>query len=53
MDSAFDYVHDHPIETESAYPYKGVGGTCKAAASKGVVSVSSHVDVASNSPSGL
>jgi C1A family cysteine protease len=51
MDNAFEYVHDHPIDTESAYPYKGVGGTCKATTPG--VKVASHVDVASNSPSGL
>jgi len=28
MDSAFKYVRDHGVTTESAYPYKAVKGTC-------------------------
>jgi len=29
MDSAFDYVHDHPLTTEDGYPYTGRDGTCE------------------------
>jgi hypothetical protein len=28
MPRAFRYVRDHGITTESAYPYKAVGGKC-------------------------
>jgi len=29
MDNAFQYVKDHGICNESAYPYKAVSSTCK------------------------
>jgi len=51
MDSAFDYVHDHPLTTEAAYGYTGKDGTCKDQTSG--LKISSHVDVAANSPTGL
>jgi len=28
MDNAFTYLESNKIETEAAYPYKGVGGSC-------------------------
>lgn len=35
MDNAFTYLESNKIETEAAYPYKGVGGSCAYEASKG------------------
>lgn len=29
--SALNYVVSHKLDTEASYPYKGVGGSCKAA----------------------
>lgn len=51
MDSAFDYVAATPLETESQYPYTGRDGKCSA--KSGSLKVSSHVDVAANSPTAL
>lgn len=53
MDSAFKYTEDYELETESAYPYKGVGGTCDYAKAKGTVGTRSYVDVTPKSPSAL
>ena len=50
MDNAFTYLGANKLETESNYPYKGVGGKCDYDASKGVVSTtgSFFLDVESN-----
>jgi len=53
MDNAFKYTEDYKLETESAYPYTGVGGSCQYAAPKGQVSTRSYVDVTPNTPSAL
>jgi C1A family cysteine protease len=47
MDNAFEYVAAKGIETESAYPYKGVDGTCAAGSSTAYMSGISHQDVPS------
>jgi C1A family cysteine protease len=51
MDYAFTYAEQTAMETEDQYPYKAVGGTCKAAG--GSVKVSSFTDVKTKSPSAL
>lgn len=51
MDGAMSYVHDSALDTESDYPYKGKDGTCSAP--KTGLKISSHTDVASNSPTAL
>jgi hypothetical protein len=53
MDDAFKYAEDYDLETESAYPYKGVGGTCDYARAKGEVGVKTYADVTPRSPSAL
>lgn len=45
MDNAFTYLESAKLETEAAYPYKGVGGKCTYVASSGVVGVASFVDI--------
>jgi len=45
MDAAFKYIEDNGIELESAYPYKGVDGTCKADKSKSAGAVKNFNDV--------
>jgi len=53
MDNAFKYTEAYKLETESAYPYQGVGGSCAYTAAKGQVGTKSYVDVTANSPSAL
>jgi C1A family cysteine protease len=53
MDLAFRYIEKNPLETEAAYPYKGVDGTCQATKAKGKVTVKSYNDVKKNTPSQL
>ena len=53
MDNAFKYTEDYDLETESAYPYTGVGASCAYASIKGVVGTKSYVDVTPNTPSAL
>jgi C1A family cysteine protease len=53
MDNAFKYAKANKIETESDYPYKGVGGTCAYSAAKGKVILSGLTDVTANSGSQL
>ena len=48
MDSAFQYVQQVKLETESDYPYEATDDSCRADASKGVAQVKSFVDVPSN-----
>jgi hypothetical protein len=49
MDFAFNYVADHGITTEDAYPYTGRDGTCETFTSS--VKNTGHTDVASESVS--
>ena len=49
MDLAFTYAEKTKLETEADYPYAEVDQTCAYSASKGVVSVTSFVDVPANS----
>jgi hypothetical protein len=49
MDFAFNYVADHGITTEDAYPYTGQDGTCESFTSS--VKNTGHTDVASESVS--
>jgi C1A family cysteine protease len=53
MDNAFTYLESNNIETESAYPYEGVRGTCQYSTTKGQFGVKSFVDVVANSPDQL
>jgi len=53
MDAAFKYTEDYKLETESAYPYTGVGGTCGYSAAKGTVGTRSYVDVTPKDPASL
>jgi len=45
MDNAFKYTETYKLETESAYPYTGKGGSCEYSALKGEVGTKSYVDV--------
>ena len=47
MDLAFDYTHDHPLETEAHYGYTAQDGNCHADGT-GKVGAVSHTDVAPN-----
>jgi C1A family cysteine protease len=49
MDSAFQYAERTGVETESAYPYKGIDQTCQASTSQGEVKVETYHDVLPNS----
>lgn len=49
MDNAFTYLESAKLETEAAYPYKGVDGSCSYNATLGLTSVSSFVDIAQGS----
>jgi len=51
MDGAMTYVESNPLDTEDNYPYEGKDGTCNAP--KTGLTISSHYDVASESPSAL
>jgi cathepsin L len=53
MDYAFEYVIDHGLCTETAYPYKGVDGTCKSSSCTPAVYISSYKDVTVNSEPAL
>jgi len=35
MDNGFKYTEDYDLETESAYPYTGKGGSCAYSKAKG------------------
>ncbi|XP_063906827.1 procathepsin L-like isoform X1 [Zophobas morio] len=52
-DSAFDYIHDNGIMSESAYPYEGAAGACRFDPSQSVTSISGYVDVDFMSEVGL
>ena len=45
MDDAFTYLKTSGLESETSYPYVGRDQTCAASASKGLVKVTSFVDV--------
>jgi C1A family cysteine protease len=45
MNNAFKYWETNAAETEASYPYKGVDGTCRYDASKGVVKVSDYKSI--------
>jgi len=53
MDNAFKYVEKNGLESESSYPYTGVGGTCNYSAAKVVANISNYKDVTTKSPSAL
>jgi len=53
MDTAFEYVMSHPLETSADYPYKAVKGTCLYSASKGTGSITNYKDVPKNSVDAL
>jgi C1A family cysteine protease len=48
MDLAFQYIESNPLALESAYPYKGVAGSCQSSV-EGVGKVSDFTDVQPNS----
>ncbi|XP_044262268.1 procathepsin L-like [Tribolium madens] len=45
MDSAFEYIQDFGIMSESAYPYTAKDGTCRYDASQSVTSISAYYDL--------
>jgi cathepsin L len=45
MDDGFTYVEQSGLCYESAYPYEGVGGTCKASSCTSQVSVTGYTDI--------
>ncbi|XP_049821346.1 procathepsin L-like [Aethina tumida] len=45
MVAAFEYVRDHGIESEAAYPYTGRDGSCKYDSSKSVLTVSGYTEI--------
>merc|ERR1712157_478031 len=45
MDDGFQFVEDHGLCFESAYPYKGVGGTCEKTTCTSQVTVTSYTDI--------
>lgn len=49
MYEAFEYAAKTPLETESEYPYEAYDDTCRAVASKGVVSSTTYHKVTKNS----
>jgi len=53
MDNAFKYIESYDLETESAYPYTGKGGSCAYSAALGQVGVKGYVDVTPNTPAQL
>jgi len=53
MDNAFKYTEKYDLETETAYPYTGKGGSCAYTAAQGKVGTKSYVDVTPNTPSAL
>jgi len=53
MDDGFKYTEDYALETESAYPYTGKGGSCAYKAALGQVKTKSYVDVTPNTPAQL
>jgi len=53
MDNAFKYIEKNDLETESAYPYTGKGGSCAYSSAKGQVGVKSYTDVATNNGAAL
>lgn len=53
MFEAFEYAAKTPLETESDYPYKATDGSCKAVASKGVVSSTTYHKVPANNAAQL
>jgi C1A family cysteine protease len=53
MGLAFDYLKSNKLETESAYPYKAVDGSCKYSSAKGKVGDKGHVNVKQNTKAQL
>lgn len=54
MDNGFKYAETYQLETESAYPYTALQGTCPSAIKEGgKIIVESYKDVATNSPAQL
>ena len=48
MDNAFTYLETATLETEAAYPYTAVTGTCKYNASLGLTSTTKYTDVSTD-----
>jgi len=48
---AMDFAHDHAINTESSYPYKGKDGSCHSSSSG--LKIKSHSSVKHNDPNAL
>lgn len=53
MDQAFQYLQQHPAETETSYPYSGTDESCNQDSSKGVVKVAKYTDVPKNNENAL
>ena len=54
MDSAFKYVEDHGLVSESTYPYTAETDSCQTSKTANpVVKVTDYHDVTANSPSAL
>ncbi|XP_044262266.1 procathepsin L-like [Tribolium madens] len=53
MDSAFDYIHDNGIMSETTYPYTGMDGSCKFDAYQSITGLSGYYDLPSGDESAL
>jgi cathepsin L len=53
MDSAFSYIHDYGIMSESAYPYEAQGDYCRFDSSQSVTTLSGYYDLPSGDENSL
>nr|ABC88770.1 putative cathepsin L-like proteinase [Tenebrio molitor] len=53
MDSAFSYIHDYGIMSESAYPYEAQGDYCRFDSSQSVTTLSGYYDLPSGGENSL
>ncbi|XP_072378111.1 cathepsin L-like proteinase [Diabrotica undecimpunctata] len=48
MTSAFEYIKDNGIESESSYPYKGIQGLCQRRAGQSVIQIQGYKEIENN-----